>query len=391
DAVQQRALSQDPPLALLAALGGPQRGQPRPEQSGDPARLCLDGVVVRRDEEQADRILLQRPASMKGDGDEPGRLKGRARRRLPVATEHTDTEADRRGGERIAVRLEIDGERRDPTRAYAERRDRSQHRHIVGITHEAKSARDGGRAAEPVEGALGAGREVVAAAQCLRQLEPIGRLDLRAAPRGGWQRGVGPHGLRSLRAAVVSRRVPAIWARSAAFSAMTASLPRPSTAGRDAGVTEPTASEYLRYVSIDATTTRASTVIRSMPTSETRTQASMTMPLSSTRSRTSMRLVPPLVRSTGIDQSPCRLTSRPPSRGVLPRRAVSDATLRSSSRTCRRNSSFSADRRFRFGARWASYFHQSRPICCALSMEHTIKRIRIVSNSTSASEILTSP
>ena len=63
--------------------------------------------------------------------------------------------------------------------------------------------------------------------------------------------------------------------------------------GRATGTTWPTASEYLRYVSMDATTTRASTVIRSMPTSETRTQASMTMPLSSTRSRTSMRLVPP--------------------------------------------------------------------------------------------------
>src|ERR687886_2159386 len=80
---------------------------------------------------------------------------------------------------------------------------------------------------------------------------------------------------------------------------MTASLPRPSMAGRDAGVTEPTASEYFRYVSIDATTTRASTVIRSMPTSETRTHASMTMPLSRTRSRTSIRLVPPGARSTG--------------------------------------------------------------------------------------------
>src|SRR5919205_1970371 len=50
---------------------------------------------------------------------------------------------------------------------------------------------------------------------------------------------------------------------------------------------------------MDATTTRASTVIRSMPTSETRTHASITMPLSSTRSRTSMRLVPPGARSTG--------------------------------------------------------------------------------------------
>src|SRR5438552_5375709 len=51
---------------------------------------------------------------------------------------------------------------------------------------------------------------------------------------------------------------------------------------------------------MEATTTRASTVMRSMPTSETRTQASITMPLSSTRSSTSMRLVPPTVRSTGI-------------------------------------------------------------------------------------------
>src|SRR6185295_9958729 len=54
------------------------------------------------------------------------------------------------------------------------------------------------------------------------------------------------------------------------------------------------------YVSMDATTTRASTVIRSIPTSDTRTQASMTMPLSSTRSRTSMRLVPPAARSTAM-------------------------------------------------------------------------------------------
>src|SRR5436309_1547352 len=55
----------------------------------------------------------------------------------------------------------------------------------------------------------------------------------------------------------------------------------------------PTASAYFKYVSIEATTTRASTVIRSMPTREIRTHASMTMPLSRIRSRTSMRLVPP--------------------------------------------------------------------------------------------------
>src|SRR5688572_19714249 len=41
-----------------------------------------------------------------------------------------------------------------------------------------------------------------------------------------------------------------------------------------------------------------------MPTSETRTHASMTMPLSSTRSRTSMRLVPPAARSTVILTAP---------------------------------------------------------------------------------------
>src|SRR6266542_5625974 len=43
--------------------------------------------------------------------------------------------------------------------------------------------------------------------------------------------------------------------------------------------------------------------MRSIPTSETRTHASMTMPLSSTRSRTSIRLVPPAARSTGIEHS----------------------------------------------------------------------------------------
>src|SRR5579872_876378 len=48
---------------------------------------------------------------------------------------------------------------------------------------------------------------------------------------------------------------------------------------------------------------RASTVIRSIPTSETRTHASMTIPLSRTRSRTSIRLVPPAARSTGIRNS----------------------------------------------------------------------------------------
>src|SRR5712691_3931030 len=84
---------------------------------------------------------------------------------------------------------------------------------------------------------------------------------------------------------------------------MTSSYPLPSIAGFAIGVTVPTASEYFKYVSIDATTMRASTVMRSIPTSETRTQASMTIPLSSTRSRTSIRLVPPAARSTGIGYS----------------------------------------------------------------------------------------
>src|SRR5947209_4196603 len=81
---------------------------------------------------------------------------------------------------------------------------------------------------------------------------------------------------------------------------MTSSYPLPSIAGLDTGATWPTASEYFKYVSIDATTTRASTVMRSMPTRDTRTHASMTIPLSRTRSRTSMRLVPPAARSMGI-------------------------------------------------------------------------------------------
>src|SRR4051812_34515053 len=57
---------------------------------------------------------------------------------------------------------------------------------------------------------------------------------------------------------------------------------------------------------MDATTMRASTVMRSIPTSETRTHASITIPLSRTRSRTSIRLVPPAVRSMGIEHSLCR-------------------------------------------------------------------------------------
>src|SRR4029079_11821480 len=43
--------------------------------------------------------------------------------------------------------------------------------------------------------------------------------------------------------------------------------------------------------------------MRSIPTSETRTHASIAIPLSRTRSRTSIRLVPPAARSTGIRYS----------------------------------------------------------------------------------------
>ena len=55
---------------------------------------------------------------------------------------------------------------------------------------------------------------------------------------------------------------------------------------------------------MEATTTRASTVTRSIPTSETRTQASITMPLSRTRSRTSMRLLLPATRSSTLRNPP---------------------------------------------------------------------------------------
>src|SRR5258708_1393907 len=61
---------------------------------------------------------------------------------------------------------------------------------------------------------------------------------------------------------------------------------------------------------MEATTTRASTVIKSMPTSEMRTQASMTIPLSSTRSRTSIKLDPPETLSTAIRRPPSLESNR---------------------------------------------------------------------------------
>src|SRR2546428_12076444 len=70
---------------------------------------------------------------------------------------------------------------------------------------------------------------------------------------------------------------------------------------------------------MDATTTRASTVIRSIPTSDTRTQASMTMPLSRTRSRTSIRLLPPAARSTAIGKLLSRVSPVAPASRARPR------------------------------------------------------------------------
>src|ERR671933_2405851 len=66
---------------------------------------------------------------------------------------------------------------------------------------------------------------------------------------------------------------------------------------------------------MEATTTRASTVMRSIPTSETRTHASITMPLSSTRSRTSIRLVPPDALSTGMASPESAVRRAAPDRG----------------------------------------------------------------------------
>src|SRR5947209_6670479 len=80
--------------------------------------------------------------------------------------------------------------------------------------------------------------------------------------------------------------------------------PGSPSAGRATVDVIPTASAYLRYVSIEAMTTRASTVIKSMPTSEILTHASTTMPLSRIRSRTSISEVPPGARSTAIAYLP---------------------------------------------------------------------------------------
>src|ERR1700730_12563597 len=82
---------------------------------------------------------------------------------------------------------------------------------------------------------------------------------------------------------------------------------------------------------------------------------------------------------------------RPYFRGAAVRRRVRDASCRSNVRTCFFSSSFSADSACFPGDRWWSYFHQSRPICSALSIEQMSSRIRIVRSSTSASDTLMSP
>ena len=72
-------------------------------------------------------------------------------------------------------------------------------------------------------------------------------------------------------------------------------------------------SARLRYVSIDATTTRASTVSRSMPTNATRIQASMTIPLSRIWSSTSMTLVlvEPRLSSGMVTEATTCIVTRP--------------------------------------------------------------------------------
>src|SRR5437660_694740 len=173
-------------------------------------------------------------------------LSAMAWRRPAVPAEDARAEADAGGDQRIVVGFEIERERLDARAAHAERGDGLEDGGGVGRPDETEATRDAGRAAEPVERVLGTGREIIRPEQRLRQFQPVKGVDLGPAPHHSAQRGVSTHGRRSLRAAVPSRRVPAIWARRAAFSAIIASLPRPSIAGLDAGVSEPTASEYLR-------------------------------------------------------------------------------------------------------------------------------------------------
>src|SRR5437016_3631374 len=139
---------------------------------------------------------------------------------------------------------------------------------------------------------------------------------------------------------------------------------------------------------MDATTTRASTVIRSMPTKEIRTQASITMPLSNTRSNTSIRLEPPDTRSTAIEgllhQSQKLYFARLLRAACLPRLF---AWPGGGAGNCTRLPEESGNEAVKLG----SYFHQFSPICSALSTEQTSNRMRIVNNSTLAKEMRISP
>src|ERR1700760_4681029 len=119
-----------------------------------------------------------------------------------------------------------------------------------------------------------------------------------------------------------------------------------------------------------------------------RTQASMTIPLSSTLSRTSIRLDPPDTLSTAIE-------------GLLhqnlvnhfPRLARVDGLLRPGDWDAGGAPGNWVLRTTLSGevVKLGSNFHQLSPICSALSTEHTSKRMRIVSNSTLASEMRMSP
>ena len=104
--------------------------------------------------------------------------------------------------------------------------------------------------------------------------------------------------------------------------------------GRAASAAAPRASAYWRYVAIDATTIRLSTVTRSTPTTASRTQASMTMPLSRTRSITSARS-PSAMRLVRVSPSSVMSMFRLRAQTSRTGRWTSDPSERSSSRTKR--------------------------------------------------------
>ena len=117
----------------------------------------------------------------------------------------------------------------------------------------------------------------------------------------------------------------------------------------------------------------------------------MTIPLSRTRSRTSIRLVPPAARSTAIVKAPYSFLSV---------RSVPCATARRLGQ--RRQPAFHQSQLFTqlevllhhlltAGRQMAVVSHQSRPMASALSIEQIMRRMRMVSSSTSASDTLISP